>query len=286
MPISSTITLQQVVAADSIPSNTGRIRTTNIQIPTNLGNLGMKLRQQITASDVVSKGIGDGHAQKENSHTTEDKIKDFIQKGVNKKLQEVGYQFSSILLLLPHVLIKSRKLSTAKCYWGYFEKWDSWRNQFSEVSAIPEEENAIILYLLSLLQTGKSYPAIRSSVFAIKYFRKIVGHHDPCNSELVNYVLEGIKRICCHTPKKKKPFTPQLLHTLYRSLGEDNMNLINLRTMLLCVLSFMGFLRFSEVINLKNSDIILKETHMSIFIEKSKTDVYREGYWMHLSKLQ
>ena len=25
---------------------------------------------------------------------------------------------------------------------------------------------------------------------------------------------------------------------------------------------------------------------MSIFIEKSKTDVYREGYWMHLSKLQ
>ena len=41
--------------------------------------------------------------------------------------------------------------------------------------------------------------------------------------------------------------------------------------MLLYVLSFMGFLRFSEVINLKNSDIILKETHMSIFIEKSKT---------------
>ena len=80
MPISSTITLQQVVAADSIPSNTGRIRTPNIQIPANLGNLAMKLRQQITASGVVSKGIGDGHGQKENSHTTEDKIKDFIQK--------------------------------------------------------------------------------------------------------------------------------------------------------------------------------------------------------------
>ena len=75
MPISSTITLQQVVAADRIPSNTGRIRTPNIQIPANLGNLGVKPRQQIIASDVVSKGIGDGHAQKENSHTTEDKTK-------------------------------------------------------------------------------------------------------------------------------------------------------------------------------------------------------------------
>ena len=94
------------------------------------------------------------------------------------------------------------------------------------------EENFIIWYLLSLLQTGKSYPAIRSSVFAIKYFHKIVGHHDPCNSELVNYVFEGIKRIW-----SKKPFTPQLLHILYRSLGKNNMNLINHGTMLLFVLS-------------------------------------------------
>ena len=52
------------------------------------------------------------------------------------------------------------------------------------------------------------------------------------------------------------------------------------------VLSFMGLLRFSEIINLKCLDIILKETPMSIFIEKSKTDVLREDYWMHFSKLQ
>ena len=69
------ITLRQVVATDSILSNTGPIRIPNIQIPTNLGNLGMKLRQQTTVSHVENKGIGDGHAQIENSHTTEDKRK-------------------------------------------------------------------------------------------------------------------------------------------------------------------------------------------------------------------
>ena len=62
-------------SGDSTPSNTDRIRTPNIQIRANLGNLGVKLRQQTTASDVVNKGIVDGHAQKENSHTTEDKTK-------------------------------------------------------------------------------------------------------------------------------------------------------------------------------------------------------------------
>ena len=75
MPISSTATLQQVAAADSVPSNTGPICIPSIQIPANLGNLGVKLRQQTTVSDVVNKGIGDGHALKEKNHSTEDKIK-------------------------------------------------------------------------------------------------------------------------------------------------------------------------------------------------------------------
>ena len=75
MPISSTITPQQVIAVDSIPSNTGPILVANIQTPASLGNLGMKLRRQTTVSDVMNKGIGGGHIQKENSHTTEDKIK-------------------------------------------------------------------------------------------------------------------------------------------------------------------------------------------------------------------
>ena len=68
-------TLQQIVAADRIPSNTGPIRIPNIQIPANLGNLEVKLRQQTAVSDVVNKGIGYGHALKENNHTTEGKRK-------------------------------------------------------------------------------------------------------------------------------------------------------------------------------------------------------------------
>ena len=47
----------------------------------------------------------------------------------------------------------------------------------------------------------------------------------------------------------------------------------------------MGFLRFSEVIKLRRCDVIKSKTFLSIFIEKSKTDVYREGSWIYLTKL-
>ena len=54
--------------------------------------------------------------------------------------------------------------------------------------------------------------------------------------------------------------------------------------MMILVLSFIGFLRLSEVSNLKPSDFIIHNTHMSIFIENSKTDIYRKGHWLHYAK--
>ena len=98
----------------------------------------------------TSKVIRDGHTLKESNYTTEDKIKDFIQKGVNEKLYEVVYQFSSIFSLLPDKLIKLIDLSTANSYWEYFKKWDSWSKKFQEVSTIPVAENLIIFYLVFL----------------------------------------------------------------------------------------------------------------------------------------
>ena len=63
------------------------------------------------------------------------------------------------------------------------------------------------------------------------------------------------------------------------------MNLTNSRLMMILALFFMGFLRFGEISNLKRRDVIIYNTHMSIFIEKSKTDIYRKGHWLHLAKL-
>ena len=81
-----------------------------------------------------------------------------------------------------------------------------------------------------------------------------------------------------HTPEENSYYC----RAASRNLGGENVNLFDLITVLLRVLSFKGFLRFSEVINLKISGVVSKETYMSIFIEKSKIGIYREGYWLDL----
>lgn len=58
--------------------------------------------------------------------------------------------------------------------------------------------------------------------------------------------------------------------------GNQAWKLPDIHICCICLLSFAGFLRISESLNIKRSDIIFNDDHMSLFVEKSKTDCYRE----------
>ena len=123
------------------------------------------------------------------------------------------------------------------------------------------------------------------SYYAIKYFHEFFIGGRELGSHFITKVLEGIKRLSGYTENSKSPLSSSDLKRAFQYLGGVEMNLTNLRLMMILVLSLMGFIRFSEVSNLKRSDFIIHNTHMSIFIEKSKTDIYRKGHWLHLAKV-
>ncbi|XP_071093519.1 integrase/recombinase xerD homolog [Haliotis cracherodii] len=60
--------------------------------------------------------------------------------------------------------------------------------------------------------------------------------------------------------------------------------LYNRRIVSICLLAFAGFLRSAEIIHISRSDILFYKSHMVIFIEKSKTDIYRDGAWLVISR--
>ena len=112
------------------------------------------------------------------------------------------------------------------------------------------------------------------SYIAINYFHSIARYQNPCPTSLPYNVLEGKKRILAYSATKSAVTVSQL-YEVYIYFGTKTISLSKFRTILICVLSFMG-LRFIEVIKLRRCDIIKNKAFLSIFIEKSKTDVYRE----------
>ena len=131
---------------------------------------------------------------------------------------------------------------------------------------MPADEFHIVLYMIRLLQTRKTFPVIRMSYFAVNFFHSIIRHQNPCPTSLHYNILVGIKRILAYSATKKSPVSVSQLYGMCSYFWSMKIILSNLRIILICVLFFVGFLRFSKVVKLKRCDIIINKTILSIFI--------------------
>lgn len=202
-----------------------------------------------------------------------DFVKSYVEKqtpgNANKELKVLADQ-------IPSVLDKCREPTTLKKYTCYFNLWKDWAERYS-LKCFPVDEFQVALFLLSLIQGDASISIIESCFYAIKFHHNIISCHDPCKAPIVKNMLEAAKRIKKQQVKKKDPITVDHLNSIFNYLGGENADLKNLRTLVICLIGFSGFLRFNEIVNLSRSDIIFFDTYMTLFISKSKTDVYRKG---------
>lgn len=90
--------------------------------------------------------------------------------------------------------------------------------------------------------------------------------------------MDGAKRKLSKSVVKKDVITVDMYDKHF-----DANNVYSLRIITISLLCYSGFLS-SEVLNLMRSDIEIYTTHMATFIEQSKTDIYRYGSWLLISR--
>ena len=86
----------------------------------------------------------------------------------------------------------------------------------------------------------------------------------------VKQVLAGAKRILARARKKKETISAGILQKLVSKYGGKDAGPSDIHTLTICLLSFAGFLRYSEIANLKEADVSIYEDHMELYIESSK----------------
>ena len=149
---------------------------------------------------------------------------------------------------------------------------------------MPAHSSHISLFMIGLLQSGHTFHVISSFVYSIKWQHALNGYPDPTNSVCV-HLLETAKRIAKPRRRPKEPLTPAHLRTIYHTIGGYKASLLDFRNFTILLLSFAGFLRFDEAANLRRCDLAFFPTHLKIFIEGSKTDKYRDGHILLISRL-
>ncbi|XP_076093969.1 integrase/recombinase xerD homolog [Mytilus galloprovincialis] len=185
---------------------------------------------------------------------------------------------------LPEFCLQSRAENTLKKYRYAFNNFCRWCNSFN-LNSLPASDYDVSLYLIHLCKKHKSASVVEGAYYAISWSHKLAGFADPCNSFLCTSIKEGVHRSIGHyIVKKKEPITPEILYQIVQKYGNKFSNLNHRRIACMCLTSYAGFLRFSELVNLKRSDIQFYSTYVSLFIEKSKTDQHREGSRVLIAK--
>ena len=180
--------------------------------------------------------------------------------------------------LLPGYLVSSRAANTSKKYEYGFMRWKTWASQSGLGSGdiLPAKDISVALYLMSLIQTSKSASSVITAYYSIKWFHDICGFLSPTSSTLVINILESAKRILATKTVKKEVMTVDVLDSMYDRLYEHG-NLKSQRIICASLLAFAGFMRSSELLGVMISDLDFHASYLSVFLESSKTDKYRDG---------
>ena len=184
-------------------------------------------------------------------------------------------RFASVIRDLPSFVESARSSATIKKYKCYFKKFEKWCNTCS-LECLPATITTVSLYLGGRIQQGSSFAILDSSFYAIKWFHDFHFKHNPCSDKFLGLIYEGGRRLLSKPIIKKEPITPDILNRIVLKFG-DSSDLKKLRVVVLFLLGFSGFLRYSELANIKMSNIEFYDSYIKICIEKSKTDLYRRG---------
>lgn len=151
--------------------------------------------------------------------------------------------------------------------------WAEWHH----LVTMPADPLSFTIFLLHKVQLGHSFTSCKSVFYRVKYVHKLYRCRDPTTGALPTNMLEA------HMVNKNEPIGPSTFRKLHRELVVVSRKLLDVRTMAFVVFGFRAFLRYNEIIRIRKGNVVLHQNYMKVFIEKSKTDVYRGGKWMYIS---
>ena len=179
-------------------------------------------------------------------------------------------------------LLLSKSDSTVKKYNYSFQAWKKYC-EVNNYSSLPGAPIIVALYLSGLKTSSGSYHSVNSAFYGIKWAHQMNGLVDPTDNSFVKNILESAKRTAKIPCRKKDPVTSDMIIDLCDKFV-DSQDLCTVRNLCMITIAYSGFLRFNELSNIRCKDLSLEQDYLKLNIPKSKTDQYRHGCEILISK--
>ena len=212
-------------------------------------------------------------------------VADVFNSGIWQGMELIEHpELQQLAARLPRLALLSRREGTVNNYVNGYIKWKTWALNFAEVTILPADPKFFALYLLHLQDFAKTHAPISMAFYSISWVHRMAGLKDPTEHPLPKMVRDSAVRLLGKGQNKKLPLMASELGLLVDKFDGNNISLIDLRTITMCLLAYAGFFRFDEISKIRRSDIVFYPTYVKLFVEQSKTDICREGKWVFIGK--
>ena len=205
-----------------------------------------------------------------------------LRETIHSRLSDGGAYDGDLAGRMAAYMLDSKAEATNNKYFGHYKRFKSFcvSKGFSHKPADPIH---VAIYLTHLLDSKVSFHVISAAFYSIKWFHVMNDLSDPTLNSWVKSLLEAGKRMNSVPVKKKDTINSEMLKDLCDMFSSTD-DVLHLRDLTMILLGYAGFLRFNEISELKCNDIQFKEHYIVLKIRKSKTDVYRCGKEVLISK--
>ena len=168
--------------------------------------------------------------------------------------------------------------------WEAFIQWFTARQGMAG-SAFTAPGAVVAMYLLHLWETSKHDNIGPSRVLtasnAISHFIELFGFPSPTGHPLCVSVREFARRQLHATKRSKDAIDAHDIRLLVDRFAAPGASLLDLMHVTMFVLMFSALLRFDDAAEVSvHADLLMvKPTHLEIFLPRSKTDQIWEGTW-------
>lgn len=166
------------------------------------------------------------------------------------------------------------------CSWGRLRTWALRVG----INFLPLRPLHAALYLQHLQQQASTFSVIKTVSAAMNAFHELAGMASPTGAPMVKAVREAARRLLPIGVQKKEILLLEHVVTICERFAQSGCEAADLVMCAAISLAFAGFFRYSDLANIYVDWVVFHPNHMEIFLEKRKSDQYREGHWIVIAR--
>ena len=183
----------------------------------------------------------------------------------------------------------ARKASTVEKYCFAIRRFKSYCSENQIPLVLPIDSLTIANYLVYLSKIYGTKGATNDAVCGLKWLNSFIpglnSQNDPLKEEFLSRISQSCNRYLAKMKARKKPLTDDILKMIISKFLElKKPTILQIRNKLIPCLAYSLFLRHDEISHINVQHISDTDLGLKILIPSSKTDTYRQGKYVFLSK--